>query len=126
MTDDDTVTAKLAEWEALTEAATPGVWTFEPAGESECGETQCCYEYWDNRIWGDGAVLTESHMLSDEDARFIAAAPDLARALLGCVREVLAACEKAKANPAGDGSVKVHAAVIEQAAWKWIGGEGRG
>lgn len=85
---DDTVTAKLAEWEALTGAATEGPWWFEAAGESQCGEPQCCYEYWDNRIWGNGAVLTESHMLSEADAEFIAAAREMVPALLAAVKGV--------------------------------------
>lgn len=40
-------------------AATPGPWTYEPAGESECGEPNCCYEYWHDRVWGDGVVQAE-------------------------------------------------------------------
>ena len=57
----------------IAEAATQGEWEFQPSGDSECGEPQCCSEYWDNRIWADGMVIAESHHLSDTDADHIAA-----------------------------------------------------
>lgn len=128
MAADDTVIAKLAEWEALAEEATPGPWWFEAAGESECGEPQCCSECWDNRIWGDGAVLTESMWLSEADAEFIAAARTAMPALLGFVREVQHILANQRHEVIGARGVReqdvVRARDIEQAARKWIGGEG--
>ena len=108
---DDTVTATLAEWEALTEGATEGPWVPSVRHPSVEGRRAVGIAH----DWDHGAFL-------DADAEFIAAAPDIARALLGFVEDVLAACEKAKANPAEDGSVKVHTAIIEQALTKRIGG----
>ena len=137
MTADDTVTAKLAEWEALAEGATEGPWTFEPAGErSLCGEPQCCSEYWDNRIWGNGAVLTESHRLSEADAAFIAAARTAMPALIAAVKDVRA-MHVSSSESRGVGRVDPETGEwgaycdhdgewwpcpTEQALTKWIGG----
>lgn len=136
MTADDTVAAKIAEWEALANAATEGPWTFEPAGESHCAEPQCCSEYWDNRIWGNGVVLAESHMLTDEDAAFIAAARHMVPALLGYVREVRA-MHVSSQDARGVGQIRDGAwtpyceedfedwpCPTERVAQKWLGGEG--
>ena len=62
----------LTKLREIAKAATPGDWGFEYAGESHCGEPQCCSEYWDNRIWAGGMVIAESHCLSDGDAHHIA------------------------------------------------------
>lgn len=79
----------LNELREVAEAATEGPWDFEAGGEYECGEPGCCSEYWDNRIWGEGVVLLESHMLSTEDARHIATFdPPTVLALLDRVAEL--------------------------------------
>lgn len=87
---DITTRPNLDEIEERVEGATVGPWGFEPAGKSRCGEPQCCSEYWDNRIWGGGMVLTESHMLPAADAEFIAAARTDVPALTAALQDVLA------------------------------------
>src|SRR5690606_33964088 len=109
-------TAKLAEWEALTEGATEGEWSWihdtRVTGEAVCRI---------GSLPGNHDVGCTPIDSGEADADFITVAHNTAMpALLGFVRDVLAACEKAEANPAEDGSVKVHAAVIQQALTKRI------
>jgi len=114
---DDTVTTKLAEWEALANAATEGPWDTDGGGTSIGHGDKWVAHVVDQQE-------PNEPVQARADAEFIAHARQIVPALLGFVREVQAACERAKARPAEDGSVKVHTAVIEQAAQKWIGGEG--
>lgn len=81
----------LTKLREIANAATPGPWEFQPSGDSECGEPQCCSEYWDNRIWSQGLILAESGVLDDADAIHIAAFdPPTALALLGEIEELRA------------------------------------
>ena len=120
---DDTVTATLAEWGALVEGATPPPW----------------------RYWNDGVVgflpdprglgvnpspSSREHTPGQalDDARFIAAARTAMPALLGFVREVQHILATQRHEVIGARGLReqdvVRARDIEQAARKWIGGEG--
>jgi len=134
---DDTVTAKLAEWEALVEGATKGPYTLIEQGG-----------YWVKVATADGYALMVGDASGDgtaraPDARFIAAARAAMPALLGFVREVRKGHEARTWTEYGvpvldefDSPVRVHHGCAcghkrwpcptEQAARKWIGGEGRG
>lgn len=73
----------------IANAATPGPWEYEAGGESECGEPSCCSDYWDERVWGGGFVLLESHLLDPENAQHIAAFdPPTVLALLDEIEEL--------------------------------------
>lgn len=77
----DTVTAKLAEWEALTEAATEGPWREDDASASV--ETVWTLE-------GDDEPQVICDWLEPADAEFIAASRTAMPALLGFVEDVRA------------------------------------
>lgn len=83
---DDTVTAKLAEWEALVEGATPGPWdNYRP------NRAYRIYEVCATTTQGLNETLAEvSGYNADADAEFIAAAREMVPALLGFVEDVLA------------------------------------
>lgn len=63
----------LAYLRTIAKEATQGVWEYEEAGSSRCSEPSCCSDYWDERVWGGGFVLLESHLLDPENAQHIAA-----------------------------------------------------
>ena len=81
---DDTVTAKLAEWEALVEGATEGPWdNYRP------NEAYRIHEVCSTTTQGLNETLAEvSGYNAAADAEFIAAAREMVPALLGFVREV--------------------------------------
>lgn len=125
----DAVTAKLAEWGALTEAATGGEWSWihdtRVSGERVCriGSLPGNYDVgWTPR--GNG----------EADAEFIAAARHMVPALLAFVREVRAGhvrepyvdepSEGFCRNCQRGGAAGTWPCPTEQAAQKWIGGEG--
>lgn len=123
----DTVTAKLAEWEALANAATEGPWREDDASASV--ETVWTLE-------GDDEPQVICDWLEPGDAEFIAAARTAMPALLGFVREVRALHASSEATR-GVGQIRDGAwtayceedledwpCPTEQAAQKWIGGEG--
>lgn len=121
---DDTATAKLAEWEALANAATEGPWEWIDGPRQELanhtrGVLRC-------------AALAHPH---PADANFIAAAREMVPALLGFVREVRALHASSEATR-GVGQIRDGAwtayceedledwpCPTEQAARKWLGGE---
>ena len=121
---DDTVTAKLAEWEALVEGATPGPWDTDGGGTSIGHGDKWVAHVVDYQE-------PNEPVQARADAAFIAAAPTIAAALLGFVREVRGMHRPSgtTAHPdtdhcANDG--EPWPCAIEQAARKVIGGEGRG
>ena len=88
----DTVTAKLAEWETLTEAATEGPWVADGTEITQhwsrpepwlpiASDDVVCMAY----CYGGSARGIES----DADAEFIAHAREMVPALLGFVKDVL-------------------------------------
>jgi hypothetical protein len=122
----DTVTATLAEWEALANAATDGPW--EAVGDGDP------YEDGDPRLrWGDVTrgepgnrfIVCES---AGPDGEFIAASRTAMPALLAFVREVQHILATQRHEVIGARGLReqdvVRARDIEQAARKWIGGEG--
>ena len=136
MTADDTVTANLAEWEALVDGATEGPWAVE---ENDYGE-HAVYQDEGEGAFGTAYIAEDIRQGRDEgraDAEFIAAAPTIARALLAFVGEVRelaewheTKAEKARAFP-GPGSeavmekaAQVHddaARRLRQVVEKWVG-----
>ena len=118
----DTVTAKLAEWEALVEGATPGSW--EPTTSQPTMDNRSGYRFGDPRR--PAAFL--AHQMRYEDAAFIAAAPTIVRALLGFVKEVrdghVEKHDPLFDEPACERCHQTWPCDTEQAARKWIGGEG--
>jgi hypothetical protein len=112
----DTVTAKLAEWEALAEGATGGPW--EVVGD----EVHAPHLV-------EQVEPTEVADVFDfrRDAEFIAAARTAMPALLGFVREVQHILATQRHEVIGARGVReqdvVRARDIEQAAQKWIGGD---
>jgi hypothetical protein len=136
---DDTVTAKLAEWEALVEGATPGVW-FPVDENGGAPGTPPAWTVSRTAATGDyaGDVVYLPAPLTDRsmdgqyaaDAEFIAAARHMVPALLGFVREVLEGHEREViATYEGHGEeawcprCRHHwPCPPEQAARKWIGG----
>lgn len=74
----DTVTAKLAEWEALTERATEGPWLPSVRHPFDHGRRAVAVGHGEDH----GAFRAA-------DAEFIAAAREMVPALIGFVREVL-------------------------------------
>ena len=122
MTADDTVTAKLAEWEALTEGATDGPWEVVGDGDPYLrrGDVATRGEP------GDRLIVCEN---AGPDAEFIAAARTIAPALLGFVREVREGHEPEAETRAFDPLCCARCreewpCPTEQAAQKWLGGEG--
>lgn len=84
------------------EAATEGPWRFEPEGDSECGEPGCCSDYWENRIWGGGVVIAESHLTSGPDSTHIASwHPAVALAVAKAMGDVAHAWEIADESADG-------------------------
>ena len=120
---DDTVTAKLAEWEALANAATKGPWDTDGGGTSVGHGDKWVAHVVDQQE-------PNEPVQARADAEFIAAAPDLARSLLGFVKEVQHILATQRHEVIGARGLReqdvVRARDIEQAARKWIGGEGRG
>jgi hypothetical protein len=130
---DDAVTAKLAEWEALTEGATEGPWDTDGGGTSIGHGDKWVAHVVDQQE-------PNEPVQARADAEFIAAARTAMPALLAFVREVQGLAEwhetkaeKALAFPgAGHENVMEKAAQVHddaarrlrQAARKWIGGEG--
>ena len=121
MTADDTVTAKLAEWETLANAATDGPWEVVGDGDPYLrrGDVTTRGEP------GDRFIVCEN---AGPDAEFIAAAREMVPALLGFVREVQHILATQRHEVIGARGLReqdvVRARDIEQAARKWIGGEG--
>ena len=122
MAADDTVTAKLAEWETLTNAATEGPWESSTANRRRSAWVRAA-----------GGHMVD-HYIRPGDAEFIAAARTAMPALLGFVREVRAlhvrepyADEPSEGfcrNCQRGGAAGTWPCPTEQAAQKWIGGEG--
>lgn len=130
MTADDTVTAKLAEWEALAEGAT------ERAEVAEQARAEAERRFQDR----DAGAERSLHHWFIEGALWAsaAAAPAIATALLGFVREALEGHEPMDwcPNPRHDAEGVCPECVVtcvkdgldwpcptEQAAQKWIGGQ---
>jgi hypothetical protein len=135
---DDTVTAKLAEWEALVEGATKGPWVVNGPDEDwaaiSSGPDSVIHAYTTHDPDCEGCTCggdEAGHVaISVEDAEFIAAAPDLARSLLGFVREVTEGhepddegryCWACASNAYGNALVPWPCPTA-QAARKWLGG----
>lgn len=120
MTTDDTVTAKLAEWEALVEGATEGPWESSTANRRRSAWVRAA-----------GGHMVD-HYIRPADAEFIAAARTAMPALLGFVREVQklhhlikdSSLTSLDVDPFWRCSCGALDCPTEQAAWKWIGGEG--
>lgn len=136
---DDTVTAKLAEWEALAEGATPGVW-FPVDENGGAPGTPPAWTVSRTAATGDyaGDVVYLPAPLTDRgmdgqyaaDAEFIAAARTAMPALLAAVQDVLRVCDERRGGcgddytdgwTAGwaDALLEVRRAITQQ-----IGGEG--
>ena len=140
MTTDDTVTAKLAEWETLVEGATQGEWIAHALGgevsifaacdtpdcdaDPGCQSTPLAHP---NVVRMDGDEVLGQ--MTAADAEFIAAAPTIARALLGFVEEVRKIhfpnwYETEEVDLCNACIEEDWPCPTEQAAQKWIGGEG--
>jgi hypothetical protein len=109
----DTVTAKLAEWEALAEGGTEGEWRADSAT---------------GQVWatpGEPCLVATAGWV--EDAAVIAAARQMVPALLGFVREVLTLIDEDHC-PGGCEHDAIDAEVlgdrIKRALMEQIGGEG--
>lgn len=125
---DDTVTARLAEWEALVEGATEGPW--------EAGvEESMLGSFFTIRDSAGRQVFFRDGLTVTADAEFIAASRHMVPALLGFVREVREGHVSSQ-NTRGVGQVRdgewtayceedfeAWPCPIEEAAQKWIGGE---
>jgi hypothetical protein len=124
----DTVTAKLAEWEALVEGATEGPWERRDVDEVHAPKME------DRDEATDVATIFDP----DADAEFIAAARTIVPTLLGFVREVREGHEPMDwcPNPRHDAEGVCPECVVtcvkdgldwpchtEKVAQKWIGGE---
>lgn len=113
------VNARLAEWETLTEGATEGPWGYWGQGWiAPVRDPQC-----------DPVGVPQNRIpRNDADAAFIAAARTAMPALLGFVREVQHILATQRHEVIGARGLReqdvVRARDIEQAARKWIGGEG--
>ena len=136
MTADDTVTAKLAEWEALTGAATEGPWApwldqdgaKHMQGRLMVGNADAVIP--DGETWIEGVDVNPiAECYTPEDRAFIAAARQMVPALLGFVREVRKGHEPEPEARAFDPLCCARCreewpCPTEQAARKWVGGEG--
>ena len=133
MTADDTVTAKLAEWEALVEGATPGEWAVNSETMCTDGGEYTVYGIVDvdsATVTHDGApAFAHTEGMGQADAEFIAAARTAMPVLLGFVREVRKGHEPEPEARAFDPLCCARCreewpCPTEQAAQKWLGGEG--
>ena len=134
MTADDTVTAKLAEWETLAEAATEGPWAVPHDHEEVYGDTCVTigdYGWVASGPEGQGPAYDVDSEQGRADAEFIGHAREMVPALLGFVRKVRKIhfpnwYETEEVDLCNACIEEEWPCPTEQAARKWIGGEGRG
>jgi hypothetical protein len=126
MTADDTVTAKLAEWEALAEGATPGPWRAQTHIDFPYEPGYLVYRApEDGGVFGTAGDVGWAGVVSD--AEFIAAARHMVPALLAAVQGVLTLIDEDHC-PGGCEHDAIDAEVlgdrIKRALMEQIGGEG--
>lgn len=106
---DDTVTAKLAEWEALVEGATEGPWApwldqdgaKHMQGRLMVGNADAVIP--DGETWIEGVDVNPiAECYTPEDRAFIAAAREMVPALLAAVQGVLRVCDEPRGGCGDD------------------------